>query len=180
MDPRHDRLLEILRRESYVPGRVKLASGRESDFYIDARKSAFLPEAATLIGEALCDRLEPHGLDAVGGMAVGAIPLVDAVLHASMRRKSPLEGFFVRKAAKGHGMQKRIEGRFAKGQRVAILEDVVTSGESALAAADAVEAEGGTVALVLALVDRQEGGREAVAARGYPFEAIFTRRDFKT
>ncbi|MDP3937342.1 MAG: orotate phosphoribosyltransferase [Deltaproteobacteria bacterium] len=178
MDPRHERLLEILKRESYVPGRVKLASGRESDFYIDVRKSAFLPEAASLIGEVLYDRVEPHALNAVGGMAVGAIPLVDAVLHASMRRENPVQGFFVRKAAKGHGMQKRIEGRFAKGYRVAILEDVVTTGDSSLGAAESVEAEGGTVALVLALVDRLEGGREAITARGYPFEAVFTRRDF--
>lgn len=178
MDPRHARLLEILRRESYVPGRVRLASGRESDFYIDVRKSVFLAEAAALIGEILWERVEAHGLDAVGGMAVGAIPLVDAVLQASLRRRRPVEGFFVRKAAKGHGLQKRIEGRFAKGYRVAILEDVVTSGESSLGAADSVEAEGGKVALVLALVDRLEGGAEAITARGYAFESVFTRRDF--
>ncbi len=178
MDAGYEQLLEILKRESYVPGRVRLASGKESDFYIDVRKTAFLPEAASLIGEILYARLKPLSLDAIGGMAAGAIPLVDAVVHASLRGKGPIPGFFVRKAAKGHGLGKCIEGRFSKGDRVAILEDVVTSGESSLGAAEAVEAEGGTVVLVLALVDRLEGGREAVAARGYPFEAIFTREDF--
>lgn len=179
MDAGQEQLLEILKRESYVPGRVRLASGKESDFYIDVRKTAFLPEAVSLIGEVLYARVKALALDAVGGMAAGAIPLVDAVVHASVREKEPIPGFFVRKAAKGHGLGKRIEGRFSKGDRVAILEDVVTSGASSLGAAEAVEAEGGTVVLVLALVDRLEGGREAVAARGYAFEAIFTRGDFR-
>jgi orotate phosphoribosyltransferase len=111
-------------------------------------------------------------------MAAGAIPLVDAVIHAAYRQKEPVPGFFVRKAVKGHGLGKRLEGRFEKGYRVAILEDVVTTAESSLDAARAVEAAGGAIALVLTLVDRLEGGREAVTARGYPFEAIFTRTDF--
>jgi orotate phosphoribosyltransferase len=178
MDSIHQRLLEILRRESYVPGRVKLASGRESDFYIDVRRSSLLPEGAHLIGRVLFERIRPLQLDAVGGMAAGAIPLVDAVVHAAYREKAPVPGFFVRKAAKGHGLGKRLEGRFEKGYRVAILEDVVTTAGSSLDAAGAVEAAGGSVALVLALVDRLEGGGEAVTARGYPFEAVFTRADF--
>ncbi|MFQ5459140.1 MAG: orotate phosphoribosyltransferase, partial [Myxococcota bacterium] len=135
MDAKRQRLLEILKRESYVPGRVRLASGRESDFYIDIRKSAFLPEAAVLIGDVLGARLASLDIDAVGGMAVGAIPLVDAVVHARARGEAPLPGFFVRKATKGHGLGKRVEGRFKKGDRVAILEDVVTTGESSLQAA---------------------------------------------
>jgi orotate phosphoribosyltransferase len=177
MDSTHQRLLEILKRESYVPGRVKLASGRESDFYIDVRRSSLLPEGAHLIGRVLFERIRPLRVDAVGGMAAGAIPLVDAVMHAAYREKTSVPGF-VRKAVKGHGLGKRLEGRFEKGYRVAILEDVVTTAESSLDAARAVEAAGGSIALVLALVDRLEGGREAVTAQGYPFEAVFTRADF--
>jgi len=173
-----DRLLAILKRESYVAGRVKLASGRMSDFYIDVRRSAFLPEAAFLIGEALFPRVRALDVRAVGGMAVGAIPLVDAVVHASHHAGAPIQGFFVRKETKEHGLGKRIEGRFESGWRVAILEDVVTSGESALGAAGAVEAAGGIVAGVIALVDRLEGGAEALRARNYPFESVFTRKDF--
>jgi orotate phosphoribosyltransferase len=178
MEAAHANLLAILRRESYVPGRVRLASGRESDFYIDVRKSAFLPEAARLIGEVLYERLRVLRPDAVGGMAVGAIPLVDAVVHASGEGPVRLPGFFVRKEAKGHGLGKRIEGRFEAGNRVAILEDVVTTGGSALEATEAVEAAGGRVLTVLALVDRLEGGAEAIRAKGYGFEAVFTRKDF--
>jgi orotate phosphoribosyltransferase len=178
MEAAHAKLLAILRRKSYVPGRVRLASGRESDFYIDVRKSAFLPEAARLIGEVLYERLRTLAPDAVGGMAVGAIPLVDAVVHASGAGPVGLPGFFVRKEAKGHGLGKRIEGRFEAGDRVAILEDVVTTGGSALEAAAAVEAAGGRVLTVLALVDRLEGGAEAIRAKGYGFEAVFTRKDF--
>jgi orotate phosphoribosyltransferase len=175
--PRDD-LLAILKRESYVPGRVRLASGRESDFYIDVRKSAFLPEAAPLIGEALLGRVAPLAVNAVGGMAVGAIPLVDAVVHASLRAGRGIPGFFVRKETKGHGLGKKIEGRFERGWRVAILEDVVTTGESALQAADAVKEAGGVVAGVIALVDRLEGGADAIRARGHGFDAIYTRKDF--
>ncbi len=173
-----DRLLAILKRESWVPGRVKLASGRTSDFYIDVRKSAFLPEAAFLMGEVLFPPVRALDVHAVGGMAVGAIPLVDAVVHASHHAGAPIPGFFVRKETKGHGLEKRIEGRFESGWRVAILEDVVTSGESALGAADAVEAASGIVAGVIALVDRLEGGAAAIRARGYSFESIYTRKDF--
>ena len=178
MDSPHDRLLAILKRESYVPGRVRLASGRESDFYIDVRKSAFLPDAAPLIGESLLVRVEPLAVDAVGGMAVGALPLVDAVVHASARAGRGSPGFFVRKETKGHGLGKKIEGRFESGWRVAILEDVVTSGESALLAADAVNEAGGLVAGVIALVDRLEGGADAIRERGYRFDAVYTRKDF--
>jgi orotate phosphoribosyltransferase len=178
MGPTHAKLLAILRRESYVPGRVKLASGRESDFYIDIRKSAFLPEAVQLIGDVLYDRICGLDVDAVGGMAVGAIPLVDAVVHASCGGPRRIPGFFVRKEAKGHGLGKRIEGRFESGNGVAILEDVVTTGESALQAAEAVETAGGRVLTVVALVDRLEGGADAIRAKGYGFNAVFTRKDF--
>ncbi len=111
-------------------------------------------------------------------MAAGAIPLVDAVVHASHHAGAPIPGFFVRKETKEHGLGRKLEGRFERGWRVAILEDVVTSGESALGAADAVEAAGGIVAGVVALVDRLEGGAEAIRARGCPFESVYTRKDF--
>jgi orotate phosphoribosyltransferase len=118
-------------------------------------------------------------VDAVGGMAVGAVPLVSAVLAAAAARdpNTELLGFFVRKEAKSHGLGRRVEGGFAAGQRVALLEDTVTTGGSTLEALAAVEAEGGKVVRVLCLVDRCEGAAEAFEARGVELEALFTRAD---
>ena len=118
-------------------------------------------------------------MEAVGGMAVGAVPLVTAILGAAAARdpETPLLGFFVRKEAKKHGRGQRIEGNFQPGQTVALVEDTCTTGGSALEAVDAVEAAGGKVARVLCLVDRGEGAAEAFAQRGLTLEAIYGRRD---
>jgi orotate phosphoribosyltransferase len=133
-----------------------------------------------LAGELVLDRLR-HGpaVDAVGGMAVGAVPLVAAVLAAAATHEpgSKLVGFFVRKETKAHGLARRIEGGFQAGQSVALVEDTVTTGGSTLDALAAVVAEGGKVARVLCLVDRGEGAAAAFAARGLALESLFTRAD---
>jgi orotate phosphoribosyltransferase len=173
-------LLELILRVSFRRERVVLASGRESDFYLDLRQTLMRPRGLRLAGELVLGRLLAGApVDAVGGMAVGAVPLVAAVLAAAAARDggTRLLGFFVRKEAKRHGLGRRIEGAFAAGQTVALLEDTVTTGSSTLDALDAVVAEGGRVARVLCLVDRGEGAAAAFAERGIALEALFTRAD---
>jgi len=173
-------LLELILDVSFRRQKVTLASGAESDFYLDLRQTLMRPRGVALAGALVLDRLlAGPPVQAVGGMAVGAVPLVSAVLAAAAARDpaSALLGFFVRKETKKHGLARRIEGGFAPDQTVALLEDTVTTGGSTLEALDAVEAEGGKVARVLCIVDRGEGAAAAFAARGIELEALFARAD---
>jgi orotate phosphoribosyltransferase len=179
MDARRE-LLELILRVSFRRERVVLASGRESDFYLDLRQTLMRPRGVALAGGLVLDRIRSGPpVEAVGGMAVGAVPLVTAVLAAAASRdpEGSLVGFFVRKEAKRHGLGRRIEGGFAAGQTVALLEDTCTTGGSTLEAVEAVRAAGGKVTRVLCLVDREEGASEAFARRGLTLEAIYTRAD---
>ncbi len=173
-------LLELILEVSFRRQKVVLASGRESDFYLDLRQTLMRPRGVALAGDLILDALQGGAnVQAVGGMAVGAVPLVSAVLAAAAARDpaTPLLGFFVRKEAKQHGLGRRIEGGFREGQSVALLEDTVTTGGSTLEALDAVQQAGGKVVRVLCLVDRGEGASEAFAERGVELEAIFGRAD---
>jgi orotate phosphoribosyltransferase len=173
-------LLELILEVSFRREQVTLASGRQSDFYLDLRQTLMRPRGVALAGELVLARLRQGApVDSVGGMAVGAVPLVTAVLAAAAARDpaTPLIGFFVRKESKGHGLGRQIEGGFAAGQTVALVEDTVTTGGSTLEALDLVEAAGGKVARVLCLVDRGEGARQAFAARGVELESLFDRAD---
>jgi orotate phosphoribosyltransferase len=173
-------LLELILEVSFRRERVTLSSGKQSDFYLDLRQTLMRPRGVALAGGLVLERLRKGApVDAVGGMAVGAVPLVSAVLAAAAAQDptSPLLGFFVRKQKKGHGLGRQIEGGFAAGQTVALVEDTVTTGGSTLEAVDAVEAAGGKVARVLCLVDRGEGGAAAFAERGMTLEALFGRDD---
>ena len=179
-DARRSELLALILDVSFRRERVTLTSGKQSDFYLDLRQTLMRPRGVALAGELVLERLlAGPPVDAVGGMAVGAVPLVSAVLAAEAARDpgTALLGFFVRKQAKGHGLGKRIEGGFRSGQTVALLEDTVTTGGSTLEALDAVSAEGGKVARVLCLVDRGEGATAAFAERGIELEALFTAAD---
>jgi orotate phosphoribosyltransferase len=178
-DGRRRELLELILRVSFRRERVVLASGAESDFYLDLRQTLMRPRGVLLAGELVLERLlAGPAVDAVGGMAVGAVPLVTAVLAAAARDPvTPLVGFFVRQQAKRHGLGRRIEGGFDPGQRVALVEDTVTTGGSTLEALEAVEAAGGKVTRVLCLVDRGEGAARAFSARGIALEALFSRED---
>ena len=179
LEQKRRELLELILAVSFRRGRVKLASGKESDFYLDLRQTLMRPRGVALAGELVLERLRRGpAVDAVGGMAVGAVPLVAAVLAAAAHEPDPkLVGFFVRKETKSHGLGRRIEGGFQAGQSVALVEDTVTTGGSTLEALAAVEAEGGKVARVLCLVDRGEGAAAAFAARGLALESLFTRAD---
>ncbi|WP_373048116.1 orotate phosphoribosyltransferase [Vulgatibacter sp.] len=175
------RLLDLLRTFSFAKRKVTLASGRESNFYIDCKRVTLAAEGHWLVGRLLLDsifRLDPT-VTAVGGLTLGADPIASAVSMASWLGARPLQGFIVRKEAKGHGTGRFLEGPpLQAGTRVAIVEDVVTTGGSGLKACERAEEAGLQVAGVFALVDRLEGGREAFEARGYRLESLFTRTDF--
>ena len=171
---RHAALVALLAERSARRGRFTLASGRESDLYIDARLTTMSPEGLTLIGPAGLAAIEAAGwaADAVGGLTLGADPVSYAIAYASALAGRPLRAFTVRKEAKAHGTGRLVEGPFRAGDRVAVIEDVITTGGSALRAVEALRAAGGTVAGVLALVDREEGGREALEAAGLPVVSL--------
>ena len=172
------RLGEIIRARSVETGDFILASGRRSSLFFDLKRTMFDPEGANLIAEAVLDRIGETPVEAVGGLVMGAVPIVSVVCAKSFERGRPLQGFFVRKETKDHGTQKLIDGNLSQGARVAILEDVTTTGGSALHAAAAVRAFGAKVVLVVSIVDRLEGAADAFRAHGLPFAAIFSRDDF--
>lgn len=177
-----ERLLELLTRLSYEKRKVTLSSGRESDFYIDCKKTALTAEGHFLIGRLLLAAIRQHTPQAaaVGGLTLGADPLASAVSLTSYLAGASIPAFIVRKEPKGHGTGQWMEGRtlIADGAEVAVVEDVVTTGGSTLKAIERIEAEGLKVKRAFALVDRLEGGREAVEAKGYALTTLFTRRDF--
>jgi orotate phosphoribosyltransferase len=181
LEQRRAELLKLILAVSFERREVTLSSGKKSNFYLDLRTTLMRPLGQKLAGELLLAKLMSGGAwpEAVGGMAVGAVPLVSAVLSAAAQHdaNTPLLGFFVRKEAKKHGKGQQIEGAFKSGMTVALVEDTTTTGGSTLEALDIVEAAGGKVARVLCLVDRGEGAAEAFAARGVALEALFTRSD---
>lgn len=183
-DPeRKARLFGILKRKSYIEGEVTLASGKKSDFYIDCRQTSLDAEGATLIGELFYAWIAelPFKPVAVGGMTLGADPLGTATSIEAFRHGEAIHAFIIRKEAKDHGMKRQIEGTAGvkPGDTVVLLEDVVTTGGSSLNAVDACEAYGLKVGAVFCMVDRLEGGAEALAARGLDLLPLFTRKDFK-
>lgn len=179
-DPKaRDRLREIIADKSLTHGDFKLASGGESKFFFDMKTSLLDPEGASLAAELILDMLADDKVDAIGGLVLGACPVVSAVTVKSREHGRPLPGFFVRKEPKGRGTDKLIEGNLEPGWRVVVVEDVTTEGNSALKAAQAVRAEGATVAKVVTVVDRLQGARETLAKEGLELVALFTRDDFR-
>lgn len=168
------RLISLLLERSVTRGDFVLASGRKSTYYIDARRTTMSGEGQLLIGQLGLATLDHHDWAprAVGGMTVGADPVAYAIAHAARRAGRTIDAFTVRTEAKGHGLGRRIEGNLAAGDPVVVVEDVITTGHSALAAVAQVRQAGGQVLGVLAVVDREEGGREAIAADGVPATAL--------
>jgi orotate phosphoribosyltransferase len=173
------RLHHLLAERSARRGRFTLASGRESAFYVDARLTAMSPDGLALIGPLALAEIGAAGWrpDSIGGLTLGADPISYAISYASATTPHPLRAFTVRKEAKAHGTGKLIEGPFREGDRVVVIEDVITTGGSALKAAAAIRAAGGTVLGILALVDREEGGRESLEAAGYGVRALARASD---
>jgi orotate phosphoribosyltransferase len=173
------RLIELIHERSFGRRKVVLASGRESNFYFDMKPTMFHPEGSALLARLILTRLSNERVVCVGGLEMGAVPLIASVAAFSHDAGKPLPGFFVRKAVKDHGTKKRIEGVDSlQGKRVAILEDVTTTGGSAIQAVEVAREAGGEVALVLSIVDRLEGASDSFATAKVPFDALFTANDF--
>jgi orotate phosphoribosyltransferase len=176
-------LRALLAARSARRGQFTLASGRTSTLYIDARLTTMSPEGLALIGPLGLQALRQAAwrVDAVGGLTLGADPIAYAISYASaLEGRELVRAFTVRKEAKVHGMGQLVEGPFRTGDRVAVVEDVITTGASALRAVDALRAAGGRVVGVLALVDREEGGREALERAGLEVRALTRASDIVT
>jgi len=182
-DQARKELSDLLRSKSVFHGDFMLSSGARSNYYLDCRLTTLDPKGAWLVGQTMHTLIRKEQaarnarIDAVGGLTMGADPigLAVAMFSFSAKDEAPLQVFSVRKAPKGHGQTKLIEGNFRKGDSVVVFDDVVTSGESTIAAINAVVKEGGTVAFVAVLVDRQEGGRERIESLGHSVLSLFKR-----
>ena len=177
-----NRLLELLTNLAYEKRKVVLASGRESDFYIDTKQATLTAEGHYLVGRLVLAEIRSHfgNAQAVGGLTMGADPIASAVALTSWIQASPMPAFYVRKEPKGHGTNQWVEGKKGLPQpaQVVVVEDVVTTGGSTLKAIERCRGEGLHVIGVVALVDREEGGREAVESAGVPLRSLFKRSDF--
>lgn len=176
MTAERERLIEILAERSARTGDFTLASGRRSNLYVDARLTTMSPDGLALIGPLGLGAIRDAGWspDAIGGLTLGADPIAFAIAYASQLAGTPLRAFTVRKEAKAHGTGRLIEGPFREGDRVVVIEDVITTGGSALRAVDAIRAAGGDPVGVLALVDREEGGRQRLEESGLAVHPLVT------
>ncbi|MFN9367193.1 MAG: orotate phosphoribosyltransferase [Planctomycetia bacterium] len=172
-------LIDMIATRALRRGTFRLASGREASFYLDAKQVVLDARGSMLVGRAILDRLRAVGPlpDAVGGMSIGADPITSAVVTMAGVENVPLKGFLVRKEPKDHGTKRYIEGPVEPGQRVVIVEDVVTTAGSSLVAIDRALDFGLVVERVIVVIDRLAGGRAALAARGIPLEPLVTIRD---
>jgi orotate phosphoribosyltransferase len=175
---KRERLLGIIRRNSLLQDRdFVLASGRSSSFFFDMKRTMLDPEGAALAADLLFDRIEEEDVDCIGGLETGAIPIVAALCARSWPQK-PTKAFFVRKEAKGHGTDQRIDGLIEPGSRVILFEDVTTTGGSVMRAADAVRQRDCTIVKIITIVDRLEGAEDNFRNAGIAFESLFTWREF--
>jgi orotate phosphoribosyltransferase len=168
-----DDLLALIRDEAVVHGRVTLSSGREADYYLDCRRITLSGKAAPLVGTVLLDLTDDLDYDAVGGLTMGADPVATAMLHAAAKRGRRLDAFVVRKEAKAHGLQRRIEGPDVTGRRVLVVEDTSTTGGSPLTAVQALREAGADVVGVATIVDRATGAGEKIAAEGVEYRYAY-------
>ena len=172
---RRERLKHLFMEKAVQRGEFILASGQKSNYYINGKFLALDSEGLALMAELILDKIEKHNIGAVGGLTLGADPIVGAVIALAHRRGMKLDGFIVRKEPKGHGTRNLIEGPVKDGARVAIIEDVTTTGSSALKAIEAVKPLGCQIVKIISLVDRKQGAAENFQSQGYPFDPIFTK-----
>ncbi len=175
-------LLDLLRERSYRKGTVKLASGKLSDFYIDCKQTVLTAQGHTLVGEEMFKAIQALSFkpEAVAGVELGGCPLASAVSLVSYQKGAPLDAVYVRKSVKDHGSTRWLEGddKLSEGASIVVVEDVITTGGSTLRAVERIKARGLHVPGVVVLVDRMEGGREALQNAGLEVHALYTRRDF--
>jgi len=169
-----DQLRQMLLERSMRFGEFVLSSGATSNYYIDVRKTSLHPQGLRLISQLFYDLIQKEDVTAVGGLTLGADPLVSGLMLYAAEKGRPLEGFLVRKTQKDHGLRGQVEGNLAGHKRVIILDDVITSGESSLIAAEAAESYKADVVRILAVVDREQGASQIFQQRGYPFSSLFS------
>ncbi len=169
-----DDLLTLVKAHAIVHGKVTLSSGREADYYVDLRRITLSGEAAPLVGRVMRELTADWDFDAVGGLTLGADPIAAAMLHAPGDR---LDAFVVRKSAKAHGLQRRVEGPDINRRRVLVVEDTSTTGASPLEALEAVRAAGATCVGVATIADRDTGARERIEAAGVPYRFVYSLTD---
>lgn len=173
------RLRDLLRERAFRFGKFVLTSGKESNYYFDGKQVTLHPEGAYLLARLIIDKIKDDNVQAVGGPTIGADPIVGSLAALAYLEGLNIKLFIVRKATKEHGLKKLIEGPpLTPGERVAIVEDVMTTGSSIMKAIDAVREAGGQVVKVIPLVDRLEGGTEKIQALGIAVDPVFTIRDF--
>ena len=173
-----EKLKDLIRQHALKFGDFTLASGKKASYYLDCRQVTLQAEALPLVGAGMLELMADDMPELVGGMVIGADPITAAILTLAGQQSTPLRGIMVRKEAKGHGTKKFVEGPYNEGERVVIVEDVVTTGGSSLKAIEYCEEVGLKVERVFAIVDRLEGGRQAFADRGYELSTLFTVEDF--
>jgi orotate phosphoribosyltransferase len=171
-------LIDVFRERALKFGDFTLASGKKATYYLDGKQVTLHSSGLRLVSLGFLELLKGFEFDAIGGMSIGADPLVAGALTVAADAGKEYAGFLVRKEPKGHGTQKYIEGPVKPGMKAVLLEDVVTTGGSSILAAERAQEFGMEVVLVAAVVDRMEGGREAFAARGIPFQSLLTIEDF--
>ncbi len=176
------RLAEIIRQRSFGRGEITLASGRKSDFYFNLKPTMLDPEGAALLAELTYEGLREEKVDYVGGLEMGAVPLAGAIAQLSWLKNHPIAAFFVRKKPKEHGARLAVEGlakgETLQGKRIVIVEDVTTTGGSAIKAAEAVRDAGGIIVAVFTMVDREEGATETFTAAGLKFRSLYKASEF--
>ena len=177
-DARWRRLQEIIRAHSLKTGAFTLSSGRTSTYLFQLRQTTLLPEGAALIGEIIVDYMKSHAISCIGGLEMGAVPIVASVAAMSHLKNYPVDAFFVRKAAKEHGARERVNGFLRPEAEVLMIDDVATTGGSILKAIEGIEGHNAEVRRALAVVDREEGAAENLAAQGIKLAAIFKKSDF--
>lgn len=172
------KLLSLFRERALKFGDFTLASGKKSSYYLDGKQITLHSEGLRQVSEGLLDLLADVEFEAIGGMSIGADPIVGGVLTAAAERGRAMDGFLIRKEAKGHGTNRYVEGPVKSGARVVIIDDVVTTGGSSLQAADRIIEFGCQVVTVVGVIDRMEGGAANFAARNMPFRSLLTIQDF--
>ena len=171
------RILELAREVGALQeGEFTLTSGKKSNYYFEGKRLTLTPEGAYLVGKVVFDELADVGVDAIGGVAIGGYPMVAAVAVVSHLEGKPIPSFIVREETKEHGTRRRIEGHLKEGSRVAIVDDVITTGGSVSRAIEAAEAANGKVVKVIVVVDRHEGGSDKLKQQGYDFTGIINLR----
>lgn len=176
------RLADIIRKRSFGRGEITLASGRKSDFYFNLKPTMLDPEGAALLAELSLDALKDDQVDFIGGLEMGAVPIAGAIAQLSWLKGHPIAAFFVRKKPKEHGARLAVEGlakgETLQGKRIVIVEDVTTTGGSAIKAVDAVKDAGGNVVMVFTMVDRDEGAAETFKEAGIAFRSLYKAGEF--